>query len=185
MVKHEQFMKERILSAALVLLREQGADAASARAICERVGIKAPTIYHHFGSLGGLHQAVIDATFAHAIARKNLVRSEDARTDIEYGWDAYVTFALEEPALFDMMNRQMTSGPLSAIALASFAGLTENFTRLQEKGLLTTTPELAAQITWAAAHGVCCLAVAARFGGPFNPAMSTLLKKATLDALVA
>lgn len=177
-------MKERILAAALTLLREQGADAASARAICDHVGIKAPTLYHHFGNLGSLHQAVVDAAFAHAVERKLPVHSEDARTAIENGWDAYVAFATEEPALFDLMNRQMTSAPLSAIALASYGALVDNFRRLEGHGL-RTTPELAAQTTWAAAHGVCCFAAAARFGTPFSQAASATLKDATLGALLA
>lgn len=177
-------MKERILSAALTLLREQGADAASARAICDHVGIKAPTLYHHFGNLGNLHQAVVDAAFARAIEHKRPLVSGDARADIEHGWDAYVAFAMAEPALFDFMNRQLTSAPLSAIAQASYGALVDNFRRLQGHGLLTT-PELAAQTTWAAAHGVCCFAAAARFGTPFSPAMSATLRRATLDALLA
>lgn len=177
-------MKERILSAALSLLREQGADAASARAICDHVGIKAPTLYHHFGNLGNLHQAVVDAAFAHAVERKQPLHSDDARADIENGWDAYVAFATEEPALFDLMNRQMTSAPLSAIALASYGTLVDNFRRLKDHGL-RTTPELAAQATWAAAHGICCFAAAARFGPPFSRAVSATLKDATLNALLA
>lgn len=182
-MKHEQSMKERILSAALTLLREQGADAASARAICDHVGIKAPTIYHYFGNLGNLHQAVVDAAFTHAVERKQPVHSDNARTDIEHGWDAYVMFAMEEPALFDLMNRQMTSAPLSGIAMASYVALVDNFRRLHGHGL-RTTPELAAQITWAAAHGVCCFAAAARFGTPFSVTTSTTLRNATLNALL-
>lgn len=54
--------KERILAAAMSLISAQGYAATSVDAICAAAGVKAPTLYHHFGSKDGLLAAVVETT---------------------------------------------------------------------------------------------------------------------------
>jgi AcrR family transcriptional regulator len=51
--------RDRLLLAAAQLLDESGNTTVSTRAICERAGVEAPTLYHHFGNKQGLIDAVL------------------------------------------------------------------------------------------------------------------------------
>ncbi len=177
-------MREKIFEAALALIREESADAATVRAICARAGVKPPTIYHYFGDLGGLHRAVTEAVFGESLRNKAIRKSEDALAEIEAGWDAYVGFAAAEPNLFAVMNREVSSAALPANAIASFARLEANFARLSRTVPLRYDPRTAAQMTWAAAHGAACLAAGARHGLPPHERFSEALKMAVVDAIV-
>ena len=52
-------MRDQILSAAGELLRNHGPSKATARAICDAAGVKAPTLYHYFGDLDRLYREVV------------------------------------------------------------------------------------------------------------------------------
>jgi AcrR family transcriptional regulator len=176
--------REKIFEAALALIREQGAAAATVRAICDRAGVKPPTIYHYFGDLPGLHRAVTEAVFAESLRRKGGEPRDDALEEIEAGWDAYVDFAADEPNLFAVMNQEIASAPLPANALASFARLEENFRRLGRTRDIRHDPQTAAQMTWAAAHGAACLAAGSQHGLPDYRRFSDGLKHAVLAEIV-
>src|SRR6185369_17953349 len=56
--------REAILAAAERIVSRGGEDALSIRELCARVGVTAPTVYHHFGDKDGLLAEVVDACFA-------------------------------------------------------------------------------------------------------------------------
>jgi AcrR family transcriptional regulator len=177
-------MRGKIFESALTLIREEGSEAATVRAICDRAGVKPPTIYHYFGDLAGLHRAVTEAVFAESLRSKAIRESEDALVEIETGWDAYVGFAAAEPNLFAVMSREVSSAALPANAMASFAKLEANFARLGESRPLRHDAQTAAQMTWAAAHGAACLAAGARHGLPPHERFSEALKRAVIAEIV-
>ena len=51
--------EDEILSASVDLLENDGAEALTTRAVCEVVGVTAPTLYHHFGDKNGLLRAIV------------------------------------------------------------------------------------------------------------------------------
>src|ERR1700680_1614434 len=55
--------RDRLLLAAAELMHQSGEPTVSTRAVCERAGVEAPTLYHHFGSKQGLIDAVIQHGF--------------------------------------------------------------------------------------------------------------------------
>jgi AcrR family transcriptional regulator len=178
--------RDRIFTAAIELLREGGVEAGSARSICDRAGITAPTLYHHFCDLKQLHQLVVEHAFAESLRRKMLPQqADDAISKIAYGWDAYVTFAMEEPCLFAIVNRQITSGTLPAIALQSYEKLVENVRALERECGLRFDIEVSAQMLWAAAHGTACLVAALK--GEFSPdvSLSERLRDTTIAGIVS
>ena len=176
--------RDRVFKTALELIREKGPQGASVRAICKRAGMTPPTLYHHFGSLAGLHRAVAEAVFAQALLNKAGEASDDALTEIERGWDAYVGFARDEPNLFAVMNNEILSAALTDDAKASLALLEANFERLASEKTLRFTPEVAAQMTWAAAHGVACLASAMEHGFHFSQSAADAVKRAVIDEIL-
>lgn len=153
----------QILDAALALVREGGVEAATARAVCARAGVKAPTLYHHFGDLGGLHRAVVDAAFAESRARKTSDPSDDPLEEIARGWDAYVAFAREEPRIFALINRATVAPDMPADGARSLARLEALFAALPQG--LVADPIDEARVFWATAHGTAVLVATAALGG--------------------
>ncbi len=179
--------RERIIAACAALLREGGPEAASQRAVCDRAGVKAPTLYHHFGDLGRLHQLAVERAYGDAAARKR-ASTDGAGTALDrlrQGWDAYMAFARDEPGVFATLAREVVSGPLPVAAQASYLALVEDVRALATDHALHHDAETAAQMLWAAAHGAACLTLAAQHGFALSPALSASLREAALGAITS
>ena len=83
----------------------------STRAICERAGVQAPTLYHHFGSKEGLFNAVLSHGFKAFLAERRAAPSGDPIADIREGWDTHVRFGLEDPRGHTTRSFTAGSGP--------------------------------------------------------------------------
>lgn len=89
--------RNTILGAAIDIIDGQGADALSARAVAERLGISTQPIYREFGDMDGLKRAAVGRgfeAFSEYIAGEALDQSM-----------RYVTFAGEHPRLFEFLFR--------------------------------------------------------------------------------
>jgi AcrR family transcriptional regulator len=64
-----QTTKERIIAAALHVLKEKGFSGATARAIAERGDVNQALVFYHFGSVKNLLLAALDATSAQRLER--------------------------------------------------------------------------------------------------------------------
>ena len=72
--------RDRLLTAAAELLdAAQGAEV-STRAITERAGVQAPTLYHHFGSKRGLEDAVVTHGFKRFLAEREAAGAGPTRS---------------------------------------------------------------------------------------------------------
>ena len=82
----------------------------STRAICERAGAQAPTLYHHFGSKQGLFDAVITHGFKQFLAERAASDQDHDRdpipADIRQGWDLHVRYGLENPTFYACADRR-------------------------------------------------------------------------------
>jgi AcrR family transcriptional regulator len=120
----KQDTRRSLLDAAGAVLAERGIDGASTRAIYKRAGVKAPTLYHHFGDKRGLMDAVVTDAFERYLAEKRRLRpTGDPFVDLRRGWDAHVAFARANPIIYQLMSRQAATGrpPRHARATVSFA----------------------------------------------------------------
>ena len=93
--------RDRLLLAAAELMHESGEPTVSTRSVCERAGVEAPTLYHHFGS----KQALLDAVVSHGFkeflrSRRAGSKNSDPLEDIRAGWDSHVAFGLEFPGAY-------------------------------------------------------------------------------------
>lgn len=83
----------------------------SLRAICDAVGVKMPTLYHFFGSKQGLIEAVVERGFDMYLEAKATTESSgDPIQDLRAGWDAHVTFGLENPGFYALMYGTVRPG---------------------------------------------------------------------------
>lgn len=148
--------RERLLEAALALIGEAGGFAT--RAVCERAGVTAPTLYHHFGDADGLLNAAVLRGFDRFLARK-LARppAADPAEDLLAGWDDYVAFAREHPRLYAAMFARLLQGVPIPAAEAGRANLAGKLATLAKAGRLAMPVPAAADLVWASAHAAAML----------------------------
>ena len=164
------------MGAAQQLLEEGGADAVTMRAIAERIGYSAASIYLHFEDRDALLFALLDGAFAEFRAALGAATAEagaqagsaagvrDTEAHIRAMGRAYVRFALDHPAQYRLMFVQRPDYLLAH-------GPEETEARIESLGTLAAlvgkTPAgragradgtVAADALWATVHGIAALA---------------------------
>ncbi len=167
--------RQRLTQAALEILDSGGLSGFSTRAACERAGVKAPTLYHHFGDADGLISAAAELGFEQFLKRK-LTRApaNDPAVDLMEGWDDYLAFARERPKLYLAMTARHFGGGSVAAAQAGRLHLEATLARLEEQGRLRLPVAAAADLVWATAHAGALLFAAASPGAPSHEVIATL-----------
>ena len=136
------------------------------RAVAERIGYSATTIYHHFPDRDSLLFAVVDDAFAvfGAAMSDAIATTANARGRLAAMGRAYVGFALDHPAHYRLMFIQRPDYLLGH-------GPAEEQARIESLGALAAMvsqapsgrgghlgPEAMADAMWAAMHGIAALA---------------------------
>lgn len=99
-----------LVEVAARLLRENGPGAVTTRAIARAAGVRAPTIYRHFGDKNGLLDAVAEHEMAAFVAAKSVSAAAaraggiDPVADLHAGWCDYIEFGVTHPALFSWLH---------------------------------------------------------------------------------
>jgi AcrR family transcriptional regulator len=177
--------RRALIDAAVEVIARRGVAAATTREIYLRAGVKAPTLYHHFGDKQGLLDAVVTDAFERYLARKHaLPHTDDPAAAIRQGWDLHVEFARTNPALYQLMWPAGRTD-LPAAAAASARELRAGFADLKGQGALRPeiTPEHAARVLSAALHGVTA-AITRDPADPGNAGLSATVRDAVIGALL-
>jgi AcrR family transcriptional regulator len=147
--------RDRLLLAATQLLDEAAGGPVSTREITERAGVRAPTLYHHFGS----KQALLDAVVSHGF--KDFLRnrptesgSGDPLEDVRAGWDSHVAFGLEFPGAYAHIYGNVKPGIPCGVTEDVRAHLLEALQPAAVQGRLRVSPAEAAARILAACSGV-------------------------------
>lgn len=98
--------KERILSAALDLVRSGGPSALTARSLCTRLDCGANAIFSSFGSIQGVRDAVRGE--ARKLYRKRVGDGFALNPPFKGFGVAFIWFAMDEPRLFSMIMESRT-----------------------------------------------------------------------------
>jgi AcrR family transcriptional regulator len=152
--------RRTILAAAEELLARGGEEELSIRALCARVGVTPPTIYHHFGDKRALVDRVVDDCFAEfdrALARRRA--PGDPVEAARWAFDRYVEYGLAHPTHYRLMFQRRAVRPTPG-GIASYDRLRHGMRVIAEAGRLTVPVEEAAAAFWAAAHGITSLVMA-------------------------
>jgi AcrR family transcriptional regulator len=138
--------------------------------VCEEAGVTQPVLYRLFGDKQGLLDAVADAGFERYVQRKrDLEITPDPVADLRVGWDDHMTFAAENPAVYQLMFAQPKSGSTAYPRILHL--LEATLLRCAAAGRLATTPHLAAQLILPTNIGV-ALSLIARPALFSDPALS-------------
>lgn len=155
-----KFTREQITQAALNIVREQGLEGLTARALGKRLGSSACPIFTVFENMEEVQQAVLEA--AGACYREYVERGLSEKLAFKGVGTQYILFAVEEPRLFQILFMSGRTGrpdfenvlPLidesyEQILLSITAGY----------GLQETAAERLYRHLWIYTHGIAALCV--------------------------
>tara|TARA_R110000796_G_scaffold252001_1_gene384790 strand:- start:37353 stop:37958 length:606 start_codon:yes stop_codon:yes gene_type:complete len=150
-------VKKRLLKVARHLLSTEGRGGASSRAICALAGVRAPTLYHYFGDLKGLHRAAIDQTYEQvALAYLQGAKEGGPRQGLRNGWGAFNYFAHQEPIMCRIVIQQILAGEPPAAVAETLRTVEEDLSQLYGQGCLRCTPHEAVELLWIGTLGTAC-----------------------------
>lgn len=180
-MKDEATTRDRLLLAAAGLLDESGGRDVSTRAVCERAGVSAPTLYHHFGSKQGLVDAVVNYGFAQYVA--GAADSGDPVADLRGGWDAHVRYGLDNPSFYVLLHGRIRVGVPCAVTGPATAALSRLLDAAAGRGLLRVPVADAAAQILAANVGV-TLSLIGRPAAERDLGLSVRAREAALAAVL-
>lgn len=173
----QETLRRALLDTASRLLAEEGPRALTMRRIAGEAGCSTTVIYTAFGGKDGL----ADALYREGFERLGR-RMADAADSVEPPGDpmatatalaiAYRAHALEDRNYYGVMFQQAIPGfqpspETLAIADGTLSLLTDAVREAIAAGVMAPVdPEMAAQVLWAAAHGVVSLELAGHFADP-------------------
>ena len=144
-------------------------EAVSIRAVAEKVGVTAPTIYRHFEDKESLITAVCTRAFGEIDQRleQHIGDEPDAIERLRLLGEAYVEFGLSRPSHYRalMMDKSFGNAPPATIAeLASepngFPRALAECERAIAQGVQAPDALTLALHLWATVHGIVCLRIA-------------------------
>lgn len=161
---HHGDLRSALLASARELLEQSGPAALSVREIARRVGVAAPSVYHHFANLDAMAIALVEQGFD-AFARQ-LQSASSPNTGLRGMGEAYVAFARANPNLYRLMFGEgiraaaQTHATLRTLRRQTYerlnAGLSQRLPAAQ-------VPE-AALFLWSLTHGLALLIIDGQLG---------------------
>lgn len=162
------------------LLDESG-DPPSTRAICERAGVTAPTLYHHFGN----KQALIDAVIGYGLTQHPTgpAGDDDPIGAVRAGWDAHVRYGLANPSFYVLVHGRIRAGVPAAVTVPARPALESLFAEAARRGLLRVPVADAAARVLAANVGV-TLSLIGQPEDARDPLLSSAVRDAVLESVI-
>jgi AcrR family transcriptional regulator len=173
--------KRRLMEAARSLLAAHPGREPSTRELYEAAGVAPPTLYHHFGTKGGLLEAVVEEAFSSYLERKRGVPlTGDLLIDFAAGWDMHIGFGVDNPVLYALMYGR-AEGRRCRAAQAAEAELRRGLQQLAGAGLLRIGVDEAMAVTTAMAIG--CVTQLVHGGGSATGPVAQSMRSALMSEL--
>jgi AcrR family transcriptional regulator len=187
MLSSDNSPRQRAIAAAVQVLREQGPEGFSTRAVAERAGVTQPALYRHFAD----KEALLGEVMREARARFRdrfldaVEAAPSARTRLLAALDAFRSFSAEEPGLHDALFSTPPKGGAEAAGSRDgiFGLLVDRVAEaIAERELAAPDATSAALMLAALARGLASLHRRGRFGSEaqyadfFRAACETMLR---------
>lgn len=148
-------MREKILSATAKIIANEGLDAVSIRHVCDKVGVKAPTIYYYFKDKEGLVEAVVRLAYKRYHKRQaELIKDDTPIKGLIKSWDIFFEFIENETDLYHAIVIAHLRQSIPTEGYELFQVIADLFIKLEEKNKLKHPYLTAARIYYATAYGL-------------------------------
>lgn len=187
--KHDQ-VREEILATARAVMREEGVAALSMQELARRMDMRAPSLYNYFSGKMDIYDALFRLGFNlwRESVEQAVQRSSSFQDEVNYFLEGYMSFALENPELYQLCFERPVPGfvPSQESLDLSFGILNDARQRVERyRNELNTdlSDEQIVDLVIAVAHGLTALHLAnephlrrgqGRFGSLIPAAMSML-----------
>lgn len=173
--------------AAAQILDDGGSAGVTTRAVAERAGVQAPTIYRLFGDKDGLLDAVAEHAMALFSASKvSALTSASANSDpvgeLREAWGETVRFGLANPDLYVILSDPRRGRDSPALA-SGLRALEERVRRVAAAGRLRVAEARAVALIHAAGTGA-ILSLLEQPAGECDRELATTLLDAVLDRIL-
>jgi AcrR family transcriptional regulator len=164
--RHSRQMRERILKAAMALFAKKGYEHVSLRRIAKQIEYCPATIYRYFKNKDDIMLQLCYQGFEQLLARQvELDGIEDPLERLKIGSREYVTFALENPELYELMfaTKEIVKQPKEeeeSVSLKSLRKLVAHVEECIEAGHFADEDAETLAITiWTGLHGLSSLLI--------------------------
>ncbi|WP_344901555.1 TetR/AcrR family transcriptional regulator [Actinomadura meridiana] len=145
--------RDRILTAAARLLRDEGPSAVTTRRVAQEAGLQPPALYRFFQGKDDLLDAVAEHVFAeHVAGKQTTAPSDDPVEDLRAGWNTQISFGLANPYVFglllDAARARATAPEVKGLRI-----LAERVHRIAAAGRLRVSEERAVNLIRSAGIG--------------------------------
>lgn len=148
-------MREKILSATAKIIATEGLDAVSIRHVCDKVGVKAPTVYYYFKDKEGLLEAVVGLAYKRYTKKQlEYVKDEPPMTALVKSWDIFFDFVENETDLYHAIVIAHLRQRIPKEGFELFQVIAQIFKQLEEKKKLKNDYLTASRIFYATAYGL-------------------------------
>lgn len=158
--QHRDEARRIILDAAAELTAESSFSGFSVRALVDRCGYSAPTIYHYFGDKHGLLDALVEDSLQTLVRdMREVPISVDPIETLRALTLCFGNWGLDNPTYYHLLTqpRAVDASPLES-GEVSAGMLTEPLAKLVEKGRIDESEiDLLRQSLWACLHGLISL----------------------------
>jgi AcrR family transcriptional regulator len=165
---HHGDLRTALLDEAAAMIAEGGTDSVTMRALGERLGVSRAAAYRHFEDKTALLVAVAAAGFRRLNERLQEIEAGAPSSSLERArrmGEAYVRFALENPAHYRLMYGREAMGRQNLPELREagselFEQLVDVIRAYQESGgIKREDPRAQAYVAWSAVHGLASLLI--------------------------
>lgn len=185
--REKEEMRERILQAAMKLFLDEGFENVSIRKLASAIEYSPATIYLYFTDKDEIFYALYTMAFGRFYELlQPLARIKDPLKRLKKGNEIYLSFAMENPELYDLMfimRAPMRSSPEEAqghVSLESYAFLRSMVEDCVDSGAFSSDTDIDAATfaLWSFSHGMAALAIRKR--APMDgESLTKMLRRAT------
>jgi AcrR family transcriptional regulator len=157
-----------ILNAAQRIFVREGYHGATIRRIADEVGLSSTALYMHFRDKSEILLEICDETFAQLIAQNDQIAALPLApaARVRRMLDAYMEFGLANPNAYQLvfasppgaLSEEMLTA-MTAVGMRCYEGYANAVREVAESGRLRGDVDAAAQVSWAAAHGLVSLLI--------------------------
>jgi AcrR family transcriptional regulator len=176
---HHGSLGDALLTSALEVLAERGVTRFSLSETARRAGVTPAAPKHHFADTRALLTSLATVAFTDLADRLEADAAGSSQADcVVAQGEAYVAFALERRALFELMWQAALldygSGELMAAKRRSFQALDRRVRGMDAPPVAMNSPEMAATLAcWSIVHGFAHMAIEGNFGLDWDEARTT------------